>query len=127
LFQNNTIPQEELFYVKDQGLSINNFNSNPMVPSTMNNFYNNNNNIFGSSNAFALNNGFSATNGFMNSNNLNKFKNKVKGKLVKGSISTKNKENKDSYRTAELMVKYFLIFFLEINTRKRRDNYEAKI
>lgn len=79
-----------------------------MAPMTMNNFYNNNNNnIFGMSNAFTVNNGFSATNGFMNSNNLNKFNNKVKGKLIKGSIAAKNKENKESYRTSELLVRYF--------------------
>ncbi len=75
-----------------------------MAPSTMNNFYNNNQNIFGVSNAFSLNNGFSATNGFMNSNNLNKFNNKVKGKLIKGSIASKNKENKETYKTSELLV-----------------------
>lgn len=108
LFQNNSIPHEELFLIKDPGLSITNYNSNPMGPSTMNNFYsNNNNNIFGLSNAFSVNNGFSATNGFMNSNNLNKFNHKIKGKLIKGSIAAKNKENKESYRTSELLVNLF--------------------
>lgn len=108
--QNNLIPHDELFYVKDQGSSVNNYNSNPIVASTMNNFYNNNN-TFGLSNAFSLNNGFSNTNGFFNSNNLNKFNCKVKGKLIKGSIASKNKENKESYRTTELLVKiYYNIF-----------------
>jgi len=88
-----------------------------MNPFTINNFFKNNSNILGTTNALSINNGFAISNGFNSTNNLKKFNNIVKGKLIRGSIAAKNKENKASYRTGELLV----IFFLKIenNSRKR--------
>ena len=48
---------------------------------------------------------------FNQSNNLKKFNNFVKGKIIKGSVAAKNKENKDTYRTAELLVNLFYLNF----------------
>lgn len=67
-----------------------------------NNFHSN---TFGLSNGFNVNSNFSQSNGFNNfNNNFNKFNRSIKGKLVKGSIASKTKENKQNYKVAELLV-----------------------
>lgn len=103
---NNIVPNEELYNIKNNGLTVTNF-YNPNSNLTTNNFFSN---PFAMSNTFTVNNGFAATNmGFMD-NNLKKFNNLSKGKIHKGSIIAKNKENKETYRANELIVKYFLNF-----------------
>jgi len=96
------VQNEELYLNKSNGTGTN-YNSYINNPLTANNFYNNSNNAFINSNGFSSN-VFSSTNGFNCSNNLKKFNNSIKGKLIKGSIASKNKEIKESYRTTELLV-----------------------